>query len=142
MSYYGGDRSPYAIRDRAGAKFRSQRHAVTRKIGHNARVTVETGATDRQNGELAYRPTAVERVQSRRQEQLGRRVNYYEPMSRTQRRTSLSSTTHNSSPVYRQSAPPIESQSDDDDVDEEAAITINDSEHPEDLDFRIPKADK
>lgn len=150
MSYYGGDRYPDVARERTRVNFHSRR-PVTRKVGHNARVTVETGAIDRRKREEQEYDEArrVEQLRMReerlriraRDERLGRPVVYYEPISRLQRRSSLPDQTYNDSPSLRPSAPPSESRPGTEVV-EEVLIPAEDSEvYAEHLDFKIPKVD-
>ena len=161
MSDYGGDRSPYVSRDRTRPGYRSpyvirdrarpgyQSHRpVRRKVGHVARVTVETGGTGQQNREEQEYENArkLERLRIReerlriraRDERLGRPEVYYEPISRLQRRSSLPDRT-GFTPGGRPSVPLTEPRVDDEIV-EEVSIPIDDS-YAEDVDFKFPKVD-
>ena len=149
MSYYGRDRSPHVIRERVGADSQSRR-PVTRKVGHNARVTVETGATDRRTLEdreydarrrLERERIGDEKLQRRRQELLGRPVVYYEPISRLQRPSSLPDHTNYDSPVLRASAPPSEPRLGAEVAEEVFVPADGGDAFVEYLDFKIPKAD-
>ena len=154
MSYYGESDRMRALdspAERIHGLAAPRRPITTRKAGHNARVTVETGASTAQpfheysNIEPAIRDNLqaqLDRIRLRKQEQLGRPTVYFAPTARLQRRSSFPIRPTYHSPPLQSSVPPTEPPLDVEyTIDEPFAAEDSDGVL-DDLDFNIVAAGK
>ena len=145
MSYYGGDRVPaFARPPRTVEVSYPFRMPVTRRAGHKARVTVETGATDhrlRQAQEVdgltrrGNRRANLEQIRLRKQEKIESTPVYSELIPKRQRdsRTKLGSP----------ASVPISEPAPDSEYVGDLPSPVEDSdEYTEKVDFKIPKTGK
>lgn len=153
MSYYGGDRTRDLASPRGAERFAALPRAVRRQTGHNARVTIETGADNRRpqreyetynlRVNIDEQPENLERVRRRRQERVEQPIVYYERLSgRPSRRNSLPTKTTYNSPEFRPSVPPSELPPDAEGIVEAASPIEESYGFVEELDFKIPKQPK
>lgn len=144
MSRYGGYRRP-DFTSPAGDRSEITPRLIRRQAGHNARVTIETDATNRRSPreqdscdyvrvENTY--PDVERIRLRRQERVEPPLVYYK---RQRRHSSFPSKTTYSSPAPRPSGPPSEPPTEDEVVIGLPSAVEDDDGYDEDLDFKIPK---
>ena len=144
MSYYGDDRVPAYARPTRTVEVSYPFHRpVTRRAGHKARVTIETGAANDRLGEDAEidiltrrenREANFLRSRARGREHTERTPVYYENIPRPSR-------TKLGSPAGRPSVPISELAPDNEDVDEVLSPIEDSDEYAEKVDFKIPKTE-